>query len=332
MRIGIDLMGSETAPDQLFEGVILAARQRQGVTFLVIASEAVVEKWVSHPKVLALSKESNSRIVFQIASEIIEMGDDPLSSIRQKKQSSMMIGLKLLKKKFIDAFISCGNTGALITGAALSLPLLPEMKRPALLATLPTQKGYVAVVDVGGNVSCKAHHLVQFAAMGAAYQRCSQNIAVPKVGLLNIGVESKKGTTELREAYRILTEQSDNAIEFIGNVEGREVFKGKVDVLVTDGFTGNVLLKTSEGVSFFILDYLKGALKHLSDQEKLTIVNQLKMEFDPEEYAGAIVAGIDRVLVKCHGKSTSKGLCNGILGAIDLVQNGFIEQIKKHLQ
>ncbi len=190
---------------------------------------------------------------------------------------------------------------------------------------LPTAKDPVAVIDVGGNVSCKATHLVQFALMGAAYQRCFHSRRVPRVGLLNIGVESKKGTSELRQAYDILSQRPKGGhIHFVGNVEGREVFQGDVDVLVTDGFTGNVFLKTSEGVSSFILDHLKQAIDPAA-------LPGLQRQFSYEEYPGAVVCGVEGVVIKCHGLSTAHGMLNGILGAANLVQNQFVDMLKKEL-
>lgn len=316
-------MGSDSSPNDLFAAVLQATQQLEGLNLVVFATQPVVNAFWPHSK--------PARVEFHVVPEVIEATDEPLIAIRQKKNSSLVTGMRLLKKRYLDAFVSAGNTGALIASATLSLPLLPGIKRPALLATLPTEKGYVAVIDVGGSVSCKAHHLVQFAQIGAAYQRCSQGISLPKVGLLNIGVESKKGTSELQKAYQILKNSEIPHMDFIGNIEGREVFQGKVDVLVTDGFTGNVLLKTSEGVSFFIMKHLKHAVEGIPAEQKEHILRQLKYQFDYEEYAGAIICGIEGVAVKCHGKSSAKGMLNGIIGAAELVTNGFINQIKQQL-
>jgi glycerol-3-phosphate acyltransferase PlsX len=330
LRIGIDLMGSESSPIILFEAVHLAAQKHKDVTFVVFATSLIAAQ-IREETNFSLSDHSIE--VYPIAT-IIEMNDEPVTSIRDKKDSSLVTGLRLLKKKRLDAFVSAGNTGALIAGATLLLPLLPGVKRPALLATLPTEKNDVVVIDVGGNVLCKAHHLVQFAQMGAAYQRCFSGVESPKVGLLNIGVESKKGTSEIRRAYQMLQElqlKANTKMDFVGNVEGRGVFEGIVDVLVTDGFTGNVLLKTSEGVSIFLLNQLKSILKDISHEQKEAILKQLRIEFDYEEYSGALICGVDSVVVKCHGRSSTQAMLNGINGAIELVQQKFISQLKEHL-
>lgn len=339
MRIGIDLMGSDSSPAVLFNAVLQAAEQLDASSsLLVIATKSVVDELsrTLHP---VMTSSTTGRIVFYIVSDYITMNEEPLAAVRRKKASSMVVGLRLLKKRQLDAFVTTGNTGALITSATLSLPMLPGINRPALLALLPTRNGSVAVVDVGGNVSCKAHHLVQFAHLGAAYQRCNLGIDAPKVGLLNIGVESKKGTSELRQAYQSLQEFSqdfvarglDPRMHFLGNVEGREVFQGKVDVLVTDGFTGNVLLKTTEGISSFIFETLFENCPENSPEIFQQSLHDIKSYFNHEEYIGAILCGIDGVVVKCHGNASTKAIFNSIMGAINLVKKQLLMQIKQQL-
>lgn len=317
-------MGSDRSPVILFQAIEQAVAEFPHVNFVVLATQGARDA-------ILLQSKISPQIAFQIVTEMIEMHDEPLSAFRRKKKSSLVLGLKLLKKRFLDGFVSAGNTGALIAGATLSLPRLPGIKRPALLALLPTQKGTVAVIDVGGNLSCKAQHLVQFAQLGIAYQSCL-GIEQPKVGLLNIGVESKKGTSEVRQAYELLQQVSQTEkMKFIGNIEGREVFQGAVDVLVTDGFTGNILLKTSEGVSSFILRQLDRSLKENVPTQSDAILKSLHQQFDYEEYNGAVICGVENVVVKCHGQSSPKGLFRGIKAAIDLVQKGFIARIKAQL-
>lgn len=323
-------MGSDHSPLLLFKAVEQAANKFPQILFVIFLTQVALEEiFLNFPSSIS---SINSNIELKITSDSILMDDDPLIAIRQKKDSSLLIGLKYLKRRYLDGFVSTGNTGALIAGATLSLPLLPGIKRPALLAVLPTQTGKVAIIDVGGNVSCKAYHLAQFAQLGIAYQRCQEGIAHPRIGLLNIGVESKKGTSEIRQAYEQLEQMAEKEhLVFMGNIEGQEVFRGAVDVLVTDGFTGNILLKTSEGVSSFILHELEGILQQIATEKELPILKQLQSKFDYEEYTGAIICGIDGVAVKCHGQSSWKGLLRGIEGAIQLVQNGFINQIKQQL-
>lgn len=339
MRIGIDLMGSDTSPIVLFDAVLQMAEELdQSSSLIVLATHEVVQELVRIPHP-TLSSPHTGRIIFHVVTEVITMGDEPLYAVRHKKASSLVTGIRLLKKRHIDAFISTGNTGALITSATLSLSLLPGIRRPALLSLFPTKRGAVAVVDVGGNVSCKAHHLVQFAHMGAAYQRCRLGIEAPVVGLLNIGVESKKGTSELRQVYQTLEAQSKalevdgkpKYIHFYGNIEGREVFQGKVDVLVTDGFTGNVLLKATEGVSSFIFGFLHEVFETHPNSSIETATSEFERYFNYAEYPGAIVCGVDGVVIKCHGHSSPKALYNGIRGAITLVQKNLIANLKDQL-
>lgn len=340
MRIGIDLMGSDTPPHQLFEAVLQAA-ERFGAphVLLVIATKAVVDQLL--PLMSPTQNNQHASITFQVVADSIAMADEPLGAVRRKKGSSIVVGMRMLKKRQIDAFVSCGNTGALVASAALSLPRLPGIMRPALLASLPTEKGAVSVIDVGGNVSCKAHHLVQYAYLGGAYQRAVKGIDSPKVGLLNIGSESKKGTKEVQQAYDLLKAHYHEQVlagvppymDFVGNVEGRDVFKGAVDVLITDGFTGNVLLKTAEGVASLIF----GSLAKSSQAEGVTDVfnkvsNSLQKQFNYAEYPGAIICGVDGVVVKVHGYATAKALLSSIIGAADCVQKEVISRIKQQLE
>lgn len=262
-----------------------------------------------------------SQVAFHEVDEFIAMDDNPLLSVRQKKNSSLVVAMRLLKQKKLDAFVSAGNTGALIAAAALFMPMLPNVKRPALLAVLPTLGGPLTVIDVGGNVTSKASHLVQFAKLGASHHCRITKQANARVGLLNIGVESKKGTAELRRAYAALKSDFEAGlspgIDFVGNVEARDVFGGSLDVLVTDGFTGNVLLKTSEGVSSFIFDYIR---QHSPEPLKES-ANALQSIFNHAEYPGAIVCGIKGIVVKCHGSATDISLFNAIQGATNLASS-----------
>lgn len=327
-------MGSDNSPINLFESVKLAAQQlNSSTTLVVIATHSVVNE-LKISQADSLSHSNVGRIEFFPVPDAISMTDEPLYAASHKKDSSLVVGIRLLKKKWLDAFVTAGNTGALITSATLQLPKLPGIKRSALLAVLPTVTGSVAVLDIGGNVSCKAHHLVQFAYLGAAYQSCSENIDVPKVALLNIGVEAIKGNSATQQAYQTLKDQSPPPalkMSFQGNIEGRDIFKGSVDVVVTDGFTGNVLLKTSEGVSSFIFDYIKETMHGNSSPELIKDFKELKSYFNYQEYPGAIVCGIEGLVIKCHGHSSVKAMLSSINGAIHLVNQNVIARIKQKL-
>lgn len=321
-RIGIDLMGSDTPPEELFKAVLQLSEQDTPAEFILFATKEVFGE-ISCPMEMIVVKE------------VISMEDD-IQAMRRKKESSTSIGMRLLKEKRIDAFVSAGNTGSLLLAAKISLDMLPGIDRPALLTLLPTKGKDIAVLDVGANLTLKTKHILQFAAMGIAYQK-SRGIAHPTVGLLNIGTEAKKGTPQLREAYQKLEALNRDGLTFIGNVEGRNAFQGDFDVLVTDGFSGNVFLKTAEGIAAFIfeelvqgsLDSLNGATNSSSNLQN--VLKKLRHRLHYAEYPGAILCGIDGIVVKCHGDSSPVALMNGIKGAIRLVQHNFLEKIKKEL-
>ncbi|MBN4066789.1 phosphate acyltransferase PlsX [Simkania negevensis] len=321
MRIGVDIMGGDTPPNELFSAVYDAAEAfAPSVSFVVFAQEK---------NIVSLETRTRANIEFVSAKEIITMEDPPLLAVRRKKESSICLGIKALKEKKIDAFVSLGNTGALIASAMMALPTLPSIERAALIATLPTAEERVSVLDVGATVGCKPHHMVQFSRLGAAYKKCIEGVELPRVGLLNIGVEQQKGTGELRDAYRQLEALTQEGhFHFVGNVESTEVFRGQVDVLVTEGFTGNVFLKTVEGVSTFIVDYLQQAIaEHLDSEEVRRALEELKTKIHYAEYPGGLLLGVDGVVVKCHGKSSPKALFNGIKGAKACVENNVVSKV-----
>lgn len=324
-RIGIDLMGGDTSPVLLLESVLALAQELDGkVDLFVFGTQSVINSSLN------LSKNVKGISV----SEVITNEDDPLVAVRRKRDSSLCAGMRMLQKHELDAFVSAGNTGALIACAKLCLSMLPNIVRPALLALLPTKLNEVAVLDIGATVKSKVEHLVQFASMGVAYQK-TRGIHHPKVGLLNIGSEKTKGTPELREAYEKLQflnrNCNKNAPIFIGNIEGRDVFQGNIDVLVTDGFTGNVFLKTAEGIATFILDQLGETADEECSPHLKNTLSALRKRLHYAEYPGAILCGVDGVVVKCHGDSTPRSLINGINGALRLLEHDFLEKIKNQL-
>lgn len=324
-------MGSDCSPLALYKAIEHSIQNFPSVELVLLVTQAALNEFSQLTPISELA--SSSRITFQIVTEFIAPDEDPIAAFRKKKNSSISLGLMLLKNGYLQALVSVGNTGALVVGATLSLPLLLGVIRPALLALLPTEKGSIAIIDVGGNVSHKAFHLVQFARLGAAYQRCSEGIERPRVGILNIGVEPKKGTAELRKAYQEMLKPNNQInLKFIGNVEGYDIFKGIVDVLVTDGFTGNIFLKTSEGVSRFMLKELSRTLNTFTPNNSHLIMENLSNQFNDEEYNGALICGLEHIIIKCHGMSSWKGLYNGIKRAITLVQNNFINEMKKELE
>jgi glycerol-3-phosphate acyltransferase PlsX len=316
-HIGIDIMGSDLAPSQIIDAVWELSKELQtDVRFTLFGTKEYQNFF---------TKRKSSHLSYFSTGLSIAMEDNPLWAIRRKKDSSLCQGIFSLQKKQIDAFVSAGNTGALLSAATMFLPPLPQIERPALLALLPTKKGYMAVLDVGANVSCQKKHLYQFALMGIAFQK-ARGIEKPSVGLLNIGSEEKKGTAEIRKAYQELLEKSKNssAFSFVGNIEGRAAFEGTVDVLVTDGFTGNVFLKTAEGIASFILDRIKGPSQ---ENEINSLCTDLQKNLLYSEYPGAILIGVDALIIKCHGYSSAEAFQNGIKGAISLCENQVLSTV-----
>jgi glycerol-3-phosphate acyltransferase PlsX len=316
-RIGIDLMGCDATPEDLYHAILQLIQNKFPAEIVFFASQEV-------------SGELDAFLHVVKCSQVIQMEDDPLLAVRRKKDSSLCQGLRYLKDKKIDAFVSAGNTGALLLAATTTLKTLRGIDRPALLALLPTKKKEIAVLDVGANLSLKSEHILQFAAMGIAYQK-SRGIANPTVGLLNIGTEAKKGTPQLREAYLKLDAMNRDEKTFAGNVEGKDVFHGNIDVLVTDGFTGNVFLKTAEGIAAFILEELELSSRETSFSYLKHELANLRCRMHYAEYPGAILCGVNGVVVKCHGDSSPETFIHGIKGALRLVEHNFLEKIKSQL-
>ena len=248
------------------------------------------------------------------SSSAISMDDHPLHSLRLKKDATMYMGLKALKEGNIDALVSCGNTGALVAGA---YHFLKPSGTPALLTLLPTEKTPVAVLDVGASIEWDADTLLSFAHLGREYQK-AMGVKNPTVGLLNIGIEETKGNKKHIEAYALL-EKEKETIQFAGNIEGRDVFEGVVDVIVTDGFTGNILLKTAEGVSSFLLNRITEKLP----QEPVSqgVLEQLEKDTNYAEYPGAVLMGLEKPVIKCHGDFNPLAVKNAILGSTKLVMS-----------
>jgi glycerol-3-phosphate acyltransferase PlsX len=310
-------MGSDTPPEVLFQAVLQLSEEDVDADITVFATSEVLNElsWVD--KQVAVK-------------EFISMEDDPIFAVRRKKESSMAVGIRILQEKGIDAFVSAGNTGALLLTAKTTLSTLPGIDRPALLTLLPTKGKEIAVLDVGANLTLKSKHILQFAAMGIAYQK-SRGVAHPTVGLLNVGTEAKKGTPQLREAYQKLESLNRDFPTFLGNIEGKDAFQGDIDVLVTDGFTGNVFLKTAEGIAAFILEDIEGTAKESCSMHLKGLLTQLRSRLHYAEYPGAILCGVDGIVVKCHGDSTPEALMSGVKGAIRLVQHDFLDKIKSQL-
>ncbi len=326
-HIVVDLMGSDSSPELLYEGALKASELLADTCKITV---------VATQKALDACFKNKKSLEALIATQEVQMDESPLLAVRRKQNSSMAIGIQMLKKKECDAFVSAGNTGAITAYSSLELPKLPGISRPALLTELPTHEGKASVLDVGANISFRAESFFQFALMGAAYQQVKNGVECPKIGLLNIGAEVRKGTRKVRQAYDYFLDKKEKMaqakLSFEGNVESRDFFSGEVDVLVTDGFTGNVFLKTCEGVSSFILDQIRERFAQKNNSSSKEGFKELEKYLDYAEYPGAVLVGIEGVVVKCHGSSSETAMVSGIKGAFSLVKEHVIPQIKTHLE
>lgn len=308
MKIVIDAMGGDHAPQVVVEGAIAAVKEIDSEIILV-GDEAKIEL------LLQKARYSGDRISIYPASEVIEMHESPATSVRRKRHSSIVVGLNLIKNGDGDAFFSAGNTGAVVCAATLGLGLLPDIERPGIAIVTPTLKGLSLIVDVGANIDPKPIHLLQYAIMGRAYLENIFNISNPTVGLLNIGEEETKGTEFLKETYDLL---SSKPINFIGNVEGKALFSGKCDIIICDGFVGNVALKVIEGTAETIQVFLKRRLLRSNILGKLGLVllkptfSKFKKDLDYSEYGGAPLLGVNGVVIIGHGRSNVKAIKNAI--------------------
>lgn len=303
LRVGVDLMGSESSPESFLDSVLEVLKNAKNSLRLLLFLDAGTLASLSTTALPPC-------IEFSLAETVISQEEDPLAAVRQKKKSSLITGLLALRDKKIDAFVTAGNTGALIAASALFLGSNSLLEIPVLMARVPSKKGFVAILDVGGNLACESRDLVAYAFAGSRYLQSRFGIDKPRVGLLNIGVEPKKGMAIHREAHKKL-QKEENAFLFCGNVEGRAVFDGEVDLVVTDAFSGNIFLKTAEGMAAFLLECVEERLGGVNDS--------LKAHFDYGQYPGALVYGVEGIVIKCHGAAGKVAMERSILEAVECV-------------
>ena len=278
-------------------------------------------------------KEISNRITIHNTTEEITMEDIPTQAIKHKKDSSMVVGFKLLKEGEGDVFVSAGNSGALLTGATLLVGRIKGVDRPAMAPMLPSYKKGVMLVDAGANTNCKPTNLLQFAQMANVYLKKIYNIEKPAIGLLNIGTEETKGNELMKESYQLLKQEAEeHGINFVGNIEGRDVFSGKIDAVVTDGFTGNVFLKTVEGFGKLVKRSLTESLKKnigtmLCALPAMPSIKRFSKTMDYKEYGGALFLGVQKPVVKAHGSSDEKLFEYTILQAEKFVENKAVDKM-----
>lgn len=326
MRIVIDAMGGDNAPDEIIKGVVEAADKVDAELVLVGIEKVIKEKLAEY--------DEKKNITIKNATEVITMEEVPTKAIKAKKDSSMVVGLNMIKEKEADIFISAGSTGALLTGALLNVGRIKGISRPALATVLPSQEDKFLLLDMGANANCKPEYLAQFAKMGAIYMEKTMGVKNPKVGLVNVGTEEEKGSDLAKGAHKLLKEADLN---FVGNIEGRDLMMGTVDVAVCDGFTGNVILKTLEGFGLAIFKILGEEIgKSLKNKVGALMMKPslraLKHKMDYSEYGGALLLGIDGGVIKCHGSSKAKAVTNAIKQAYEFTKNDTIETIRKQLK
>jgi len=325
MRIAVDAMGGDDAPAAVVAGAIAAARDFRLDIVLVGPEGRVREELGRHP--------GAPRLEVVEAPEVIEMHEPPAMALRRKKRASIVVAVELLRNHRVEAVMTAGHTGAAMGAALLGLGRIPGVDRPALAVVLPTKtERPTLLLDVGANVDCKPQHLLQFALMGSVYAGRVLGTASPRVGILNIGVEEGKGS-DLTLAAADLLRQS--ALNFVGNVEARDVFNGVADVIVCDGFVGNVAIKFGQGLALAIRDIVKGELAGLRGKLLLFYlaplagrVRRMYRRIDYREYGGAPLLGIDGVVVVAHGSSNARAIRNAIRVAAEAASHGFVEELR----
>ena len=330
MKIALDAMSGDFAPISTVKGAIEALEENEKLEIILVGKEIIIKEE------LKKYKYDVKRLEIKNADDIIEMTDDPVKAVKEKKNSSMNVTIDLVKEKLAEASVSCGNTGALLTSSQLKLKRIRGVLRPAIAVLFPNKKDKGTLfLDLGANADSKPEFLNQFAMMGSKYVEIFLNIKNPKVALLNIGEEESKGNELTRESYNLLKENKD--INFIGNIESTKIMDGEVDVVVTDGFTGNILLKTSEGIGKFIFHIVKESIMEswLSKIGALLIkgsMKKVKQKVDASEYGGAIFLGLNGLSLKAHGNSDSTAIKNALKVASKFVELNFIEELRKTME
>ncbi|MEG1442007.1 MAG: phosphate acyltransferase PlsX [Oscillospiraceae bacterium] len=327
LNIIVDAMGGDNAPKEPIRGAVNATKNL-GVTITLVGKEDQIRKE------LETLEYDESKIVIVNATEVITGEDDPTVAIRQKKDSSLRVALLLLHRNQGDALVSAGNTGALIAGATLIVKRIKGIRRVALAPIMPTSIGCFLLVDAGANAECTPAFLKQFAIMGSIYMEKIMGIKKPRIGLVNIGSEEDKGTPLVNEAHKLLQQ---TPINYTGYIESREIPQGGADVVVCDGFTGNVILKFMEGMGMTFAHMLKGIFfkNMLTKLAALMVkkgIKELKSTMDYTEYGGAPILGASMPVIKAHGSSNAKAFFHAIRQAKEVAQNGLIEEITENIQ
>ena len=324
MQIALDAMGGDNGSEELIAGALLAVRQAD-LSVSLVGNEELLNKYLD---TLAPDSKTAKLVKIVHSSQVIDMDEHPVDAIRKKKDASIMVAFDLVRRGEADAAVSAGNSGATLAAATRKLGRLTGISRPGIASIFPTLKKPVVLMDIGANVDCRAQHLFQFGVMAAAFSRIN-DVANPRVGLLSIGEETGKGNNLIKETFPLLEESSLN---FIGNVEGRDVFQGDVDVIVCDGFVGNICLKVSEGLAEAAMQMLRDEIVK-SFRAKIGYLlarhafKSFKKRVDYAEYGGAPLLGIDGIGIICHGQSSSHAIKNAILEAAKMAKGNINKDI-----
>ena len=337
MKILLDAMGGDNAPEATIKGAVRAAKEIESEVIMIGQEKVIMEKIKEIYNVENLS-DLATNLKIKNATEVIEMEDIPTQAIKHKKDSSMVVGFNMLKNGEGDAFVSAGNSGALLTGATLIVGRIKGVDRPALAPMLPSYKKGLMLIDAGSNTNCKPINLLQFAQMANIYLKNALHIEKPTIGLLNIGTEENKGNDLMKESYKLLKENAEASdMNFVGNVEGREAFLGKIDAVVTDGFTGNIFLKTIEGFGKLVKLSLTESLKKnifstIAAVPALPGIKRFTKTMDYKQYGGALFLGVKQPVVKAHGSSDDYLFYTTIKQAETFAKNGAVEMMKKEFE
>jgi len=328
ITLAVDAMGGDHGPKITVPASINALTRYDQLHIILVGDKELIEKE------LQKNKYTNTRLSIQHTSEVVEMDESPQSALKNKKDSSMRVAINLIKEEKAQACVSAGNTGALMAIARYVLKMLPGIDRPAIASSLPSQKGTTYMLDLGANTDCTAEHLLQFAVMGAMLVSSVTGNPNPSVGLLNIGSEDIKGNEIVKEASELLRRSHLN---FYGNVEGNDIFKGTTDVVVCDGFVGNVALKTAEGIAqlmgrFLTQEFKRNWITKVMAFVSLLVLNRFKKRLDPRRYNGASFLGLRGIVVKSHGSADSYSFFFAIQTAIEESKNNVLEKIQKQLE
>ncbi len=326
--LAIDVMGGDFGPEATIEGVIMASKAYPKVVFRLFGNKN---------KVLPIIKKNPDFKNFDLThtTESISSNDEPVNALRKLKKSSMRLGINSVNSGEAHGFVSAGNTGALMAISKFVLKTIKGIDRPAIAALLPTMKGQAVVLDLGANVECTNKNLVQFAIMGDTFSKSVMGIKNPRLGLLNVGSEHIKGNPTVKKTFDDLVKYNSK-INFHGFIEGNDINKGVVDVVVTDGFSGNIALKTAEGVAELIFTFLKNAyssslISKIGYLLSKPAINRFKTRIDPRKYNGAVLLGLNGIVVKSHGGTDAFGFSNAVGVAVSLIENSYINQIKKNM-